>query len=64
MRGMSGLNTGPDGRPRTGVILLRAKALDLAGRREQAIAVLEDFVARFPLEEQVVEMVKALKSNA
>ena len=63
MRGMSGLGTGPDGRPRTGIVLLRVKALELTGRHAAAIALLENFVERHPLEEQAVVALKKLREG-
>lgn len=62
-RGMTGLGVGAAGRPRTGVALLRARALDLSGRRPAAVALLERFVERHPLEEQAVVMLKKLREN-
>lgn len=60
-RGMTGFGVGAEGRPRTGIALLRARALDLSGRRPAAIALLERFVERHPLEEQAVVMLKKLR---
>jgi hypothetical protein len=64
MRGMSGFGRGPDGRPRSGVVLLRAKALELTGRHAAAIALLENFIEQHPLEEQVVVALKRLREGA
>ncbi len=63
-RGMTGLVSNKDGRPRTGVALLRAKALTLAGRRPAAIRVLEQFTRHHPLEEQAVKMLEAIRRDA
>ena len=63
MRGMSGLGTGPDGLPRSGVVLLRAKALELTGRHAAAIALLQNFNERHPLEEQVAVVLKRLREE-
>jgi hypothetical protein len=63
MRGMSGLGTGPDGRPRSGIVLLRAKALELTGRHAAAIALLQNFNEQHPLEEQVAVALKRLREE-
>ena len=62
-RGMTGLATGPEGRPRTGVALLRAQALSRAGRTPAAVALLEQFLEHHPLEEQAAVMLKKLRGN-
>ena len=63
-RGMTGLASGREGRPRVGVALLRAKALSLSGRQPAAIRLLEQFVEHHPLEEQAVNALDGLRRTA
>lgn len=62
-RGVTGLEPGPDGRPRTRLAMLRARALALSGRRPMAMRVLETFLGRYPMERAAREMLEGLQTT-
>ena len=64
LRGLTGIALEPGGAPRVAIPLMRARALRIMGKRQQAISSLERFLEHHPHEARVSELLEKLRSDA